>query len=203
MTWFREFVHQHTARHQHSQWPAPGEERKAFFGRWKAAFQRHHVTEGEATVASKEFRPPDWPRQHLDALIAHVRQQRAASGQSAGGCRDCGGMGLGYDSRGRVAYCHCPKGMWIKSTHLTDESAKVANRFAQTAPQPHWDNAAIDALWIDLDAAQRAMWLREASERHPYTARLKPVWLEAVAKVAAYRAEVLSEDPFETEMEAA
>ena len=26
MTWFREFVRQHTARHPHSQWPAPGED---------------------------------------------------------------------------------------------------------------------------------------------------------------------------------
>ena len=213
MNWFGNFTLRHVDRFPRPDWPA-GEARKAFFGGWKSSLEHARVSEAEADAASVALAedPPRYLDRHLPALLAVVhrqRRERAASGgeftdieiarEACRHCPQCDGNGF-TTVNGVAAYCVCGLGMLIKRTHL-EKDPKLARRFKQAKHQPHWDDAAIDALWSDLTDEQRAMWRREAAERHPATARLKPVWLASVAKVAAYRAEVLGEDPFESEAE--
>ena len=213
MNWFGNFTLRHVDRFPRPDWPA-GEARKAFFGGWKSSLEHARVSEAEADAASVALAedPPRYLDRHLPALLAVIHRQRRERAQNGGeftdieiareACRHCPQCdGNGFTTvDGVAAYCVCGLGMLIKRTHL-EKDPKLARRFKQAERQPHWDDAAIDALWADLDDSQRAMWLREAAERHPATARLKPVWLASVAKVAAYRAEVLGEDPFEAESE--
>ena len=213
MNWFGNFTLRHVDRFPRPDWPA-GDARKAFFGGWKSSLEHARVSEAEADAASTALAedPPRYLDRHLPALLAVIHRQRRERAQNGGEftdieaareacrhCHQCDGNGFGT-AGGVAAYCVCGLGQLIKRKHLTD-APQIARRFRQMRREPVTDDAAIDALWADLDDSQRAMWLREAAERHPATARLKPVWLASVAKVAAYRAEVLGEDPFEAESE--
>lgn len=103
--WIRGFLKRHKDRFKPGDWPdgTDAEEVREFTLLWVVAFEGANVTEGEADAASRLLgpTPPDWRREHLEGVMAKIREQReiktaamkAAPGP-ASSCCYCSGIGL-------------------------------------------------------------------------------------------------------------
>jgi hypothetical protein len=142
--WINGFLRRHKARFAPGDWPTgeDSEEVREFVKTWVTAFATRQVTEAEADEASQALgaNPPNFRREHLQAVVGRIEATRNAQGGQGGastreaakeqsrGCGSCGSEGLASVfhpfpshehkiSASVAAYCVCAHGRWIKRAH--------------------------------------------------------------------------------------
>lgn len=139
-SWIRGFLRRHRARFDPHDWPTRDdvEESRVFLETWVDTFEDAGVTEGEADMASRLLasNPPRWRREHIERVMAKVREQRSLQAaeakpapEPASTCCYCSGIGLtiawaanpSYEDRRpetAPAHCICKHGREQRASYL-------------------------------------------------------------------------------------